>query len=93
MPSQFAPSPLSLSDHARLLKLLGDVRQSVNLLEQALEDDKPLPPTWGCEAIVRSAVQLGLLAKIYSKGPKAAKAPATARVPRTAPAAMKEKKS
>lgn len=65
MPQQFAPSPLSLSDRERLLALLREVRQSATEIESALNADGKLPPSWGCEAIVRSAVQLGTLRRLY----------------------------
>ncbi len=73
MPQQFAPSPLSLSDRERILALLHEVRQSASDIEAALGADGKLPPSWGCEAIVRSAVQLGTLRRLYKTAPAAAK--------------------
>lgn len=74
MPQQFAPSPLSMSDRERLTALLREVRQSATDIENALAADKRLPPSWGCEAIVRSAVQLGTLRRLYVPAATAAKA-------------------
>lgn len=73
MHPKFAPSPLSLSDRERLISLLREVRQSAADIENALSDDGKLPPSWGCEVIVKSAVQLGTLRRLYVQAPRKAK--------------------
>lgn len=73
MPPKFAPSPLSLSDRERLISLLREVRQSAADIESALSADGKLPPSWGCEVIVKSAVQLGTLRRLYVQVPRKTK--------------------